>query len=82
LLVDEPTQGVDIAAKAEIHRHLRSAAEQGRCIVVSCSDPMELVDLCDRVLVLRRGRVVADLRGSDVTADRISRISIHGGSDQ
>ena len=76
LLVEEPTQGVDIAAKAEIHRQIRQAASDGASVVASCSDPSELAELCDRVLVMRRGRIVAELTGSEISADRISRITV------
>ena len=59
LLLDEPTRGVDVAAKADIHQHLRDAAAQGLGLLVSSSENDELLALCDRILVLYRGRVVA-----------------------
>ena len=81
LLVDEPTQGVDLAAKAEIHRRLLEAAEAGASVVVSCSDADELAALCQRVLVFRRGELVADLVGADVSTDAIARLSHDDGVD-
>jgi ABC-type sugar transport system ATPase subunit len=67
LLLDEPTRGVDVGAKAEIHALLTAARDEGMAILVSSSEASELRALCDRVLVLRRGRVVAELARVDVT---------------
>jgi len=82
LLVDEPTQGVDLAAKGEIHNQLRQAAIGGASVIVSSSDVSELGQLCDRVLILRDGRVAADVQGTDVSAERISRLTHHGGEEK
>jgi ribose transport system ATP-binding protein len=77
LLLDEPTQGVDIASKAEIHQRLIASARAGAAIVVSSSDVDELAAVCTRVLVLRRGRLAADLVGDEVKVKAISR-EAHG----
>jgi ribose transport system ATP-binding protein len=71
VVADEPTQGVDVGARAEIYRILRSVANAGTPVVVNSSDALELEGLCDRVLVMSRGQVVAELKGADVTEDRI-----------
>jgi ribose transport system ATP-binding protein len=71
LLLDEPTQGVDVHSKAEIHRHLVAEAERGAAVVIASSDVEELVSACTRVLVIRDGRIVADLE--DATVAHISR---------
>ena len=76
LLLDEPTQGVDVVAKAGIHRQLLSAAEAGAAVLVSSSDLDELVAIAHRVLVLRRGLVAAEFRGHEVTAGRLSLESL------
>jgi ribose transport system ATP-binding protein len=72
-LLDEPTQGVDVGAKADLHRELRAAATDGAAIVISSSDLEELADLCSRVLVLVDGRIAAELIGADVTETAITR---------
>jgi ABC-type sugar transport system ATPase subunit len=59
LLLDEPTQGVDVAAKAQIHRLVREFAARGGGVLVNASDLSELVRLCDSVLPLRQGRITA-----------------------
>ncbi len=71
LLLDEPTQGVDVGAKAAIYRQVRDAAERGVAVLVASSDAEELVHLCDRVLVFRSGSVAAELRGSALTEERL-----------
>jgi ABC-type sugar transport system ATPase subunit len=61
LLLDEPTRGVDVSAKAEIHRHLRALAASGMALLVASSEIPELLSLCDRTLVMRQGRLVGEL---------------------
>lgn len=67
LLLEEPTQGVDIGAKQAIYDEIDAAAERGVAVLVCSSDAKELVRLCDRVLVLRDGRVAAELEGDALT---------------
>ncbi len=76
LLADEPTQGVDVGARAEIYRILREVADQGIPVVVASSDAKELEGLCDRVLVMSRGHVVADLSGDEITEERMIRAAV------
>ena len=75
LLLDEPTRGVDVAAKADIHQHLRDAAAQGLGLLVSSSENDELLALCDRILVLYRGQVVAALTGDEATEARLASLT-------
>src|SRR5581483_1914685 len=72
-LLDEPTQGVDVGAKADLHRELRAAATEGAAIVISSSDLEELADLCHRVLVLVDGTVASELSGNELTETAITR---------
>ena len=63
LLLDEPTRGVDVGAKGEIYARLRQLAAQGLGILVASSEMPELIGLCDRIVVLRGGRSVAEFSG-------------------
>ena len=79
LLLDEPTRGVDVGAKAEIYRLLEAAKEEGLAILVSSSETPELQLLCDRILVLFRGRIVARLSAEEADEARIARFAMgHG----
>jgi ribose transport system ATP-binding protein len=63
LLLDEPTRGVDVGAKGEIYARLRQLASQGLGILVASSEMPELIGLCDRIVVLRKGQNVAEFSG-------------------
>src|SRR6185437_8359076 len=71
IVADEPTQGVDVGARAEIYRILREVSNSGTPVIVNSSDAAELEGLCDRVIVMSRGRVVETLSGRDVVEARI-----------
>ena len=73
-LLDEPTQGVDVGARQDLHDELRAAASRGTTVVVASSDTRELGDLCDRVLILRNGMIATQLTGDQVTAAAISHL--------
>jgi ribose transport system ATP-binding protein len=74
-LLDEPTQGVAAHARTEIHGFLRAAAQSGAALLVVSSDFEELVQLCDRVLVMARGRVVADVRADALDSHRLTELA-------
>jgi ribose transport system ATP-binding protein len=81
LILDEPTRGVDVGARAEIHRLIRSLASEGMAVLVISSEPEELPDMCDRALVMAEGRIVGELAGEELTRQRIiaaSYASAHG----
>jgi ribose transport system ATP-binding protein len=71
LLVDEPTQGVDVRSRMDIYRFLRTIADSGSAVVLVSSDASELAGLCDRILVMSRGKVIAELDGSTATEESI-----------
>ena len=76
LLMDEPTRGVDVGAKREIYRLLAEAREQGVGILVSSSETEELLLLCDRILVMARGRIVASLDRAHATEANLAHYSM------
>ncbi len=76
LLLDEPSQGVDVGAKAVIHALARQAAEDGASVIIASSDDAELCDTCDRVLVMRDGRVVTEVEGARLTTEELGRLQL------
>jgi ribose transport system ATP-binding protein len=73
LLLDEPTQGVDVGAKALLHQAVVGFAAAGGTVVVSSSDSDELLTLCDRILVMRDGRVAEELSGNRLNVHTLAR---------
>ncbi len=80
LILDEPTQGVDVGSTADIHRLVDEAAAAGTAVLIASTNHEELVRLCHRILVLRRGRVVDELVGDRLDTDSITAVTI--GRDQ
>lgn len=70
-LLNDPTRGVDIETKREIYLMLRDFAAEGKLVVLASSDTPELVNLCDRVIVLREGRIAAELSGNAISEEGI-----------
>ncbi|TSE09081.1 ATP-binding cassette domain-containing protein, partial [Mesorhizobium intechi] len=77
LLADEPTKGVDVAARADIYAMLRSHAERGNAVVVLSSDAQELAGVCDRVVVFSQNAICSELDGENVSQDSILEASLH-----
>ncbi len=75
IFLDEPTRGVDVGAKSEIHRILRDLARSGVGIVVVSSELPELIGLCDRVLVVREGLINGEVEGDELTEENIMRLA-------
>jgi ribose transport system ATP-binding protein len=73
LVLDEPTQGVDVGGKSDVLRLLRQAADDGVAVLVCSSDLEELEQVCQRIVVMRRGRAVAELAGAAITRPAILR---------
>ena len=76
IVFDEPTQGVDVGAKAEIHRLIRRLAEDGAAVVMISSDIEEIVAESDRVAVMHEGRITGILDGSSSTPEAIMQLAI------
>jgi ribose transport system ATP-binding protein len=71
ILAEEPTQGVDVGARFDIYEALRAKTQEGVAAVVKSSDPIELAGLCDRVVVMSRGRIVEEIPGEELGERRI-----------
>jgi ribose transport system ATP-binding protein len=71
ILAEEPTQGVDVGARFDIYEALRAKANEGVAIIVKSSDLLELSGLCDRVVVMSRGKIVDEIQGVDLGERRI-----------
>jgi ribose transport system ATP-binding protein len=78
ILADEPTQGVDVRSRFDIYEALRARADQGVAMIIKSSDPIELAGLCDRVLVISRGRIVDEISGKDLSEGRIVEGIVRG----
>ncbi|TDD50248.1 sugar ABC transporter ATP-binding protein [Nonomuraea terrae] len=79
LLLDEPSRGVDVAAKADVFELMARQAERGLAVLFTTSEAEEALHIPDRLLVLVRGRLVADLRAGEITRDRL--MSLADGAD-
>lgn len=77
LILDEPTRGIDVGAKAEIHNLLRELARSGIGIILISSEMPEIIGMCDRVLVMREGRITGELSGHQITEENIMQLAAH-----
>lgn len=75
LIFDEPTQGVDVSTKAEIFSLIHELADEGKAVIVICSDFSELEALCTRVVTVHEGRVLAGLSAPDITEETLVRLA-------
>jgi ribose transport system ATP-binding protein len=76
LMLDEPTQGVDVGARQQLFSALDHAAGQGTSLLVASTDYEQLAQICDRVLVFGRGRIVATLEGAAISKDAIAELCL------
>jgi ABC-type sugar transport system ATPase subunit len=76
LIVDEPTRGIDVGAKAEIHQLLNDLANQGMAILMISSELPEIIGMSDRVLVIHKGRIKAELEGKKKNEEDIMRYAV------
>ena len=75
MMLDEPTRGVDVGARADIYRIIQQLADEGKSIILVSSDWEELLALSDRVIVMAEGRITAELCGDEITEDNFMRHS-------
>jgi rhamnose transport system ATP-binding protein len=76
LIVDEPTRGIDVGAKAEVHQIIRTLATEGVAIVIISSDLPEVLSLADRVIVMREGRIVGEFSGDEATDESVMALAV------
>ena len=75
IIFDEPTRGIDIAAKTDFYNHISKLAEDGKAIIFISSEMQEVVGMCDRVLVLHEGKAMGELTAKDVTQEKIMHLA-------
>ncbi|MFU0507651.1 sugar ABC transporter ATP-binding protein [Pseudaminobacter sp. NGMCC 1.201702] len=80
LMLDEPTQGVDVGARQKIYEALNDAASAGTSILCASTDAEQLAQICDRVLVFARGRIVCELTGDEISKDSITEQCLRSAS--
>ena len=77
-IFDEPTHGIDVGSKAQVHRVIRSLAEQGLAILMISSDLPEILAMSDRVLVISDGALVAEFSSDEATQEKIMAAAVRG----
>jgi ABC-type sugar transport system ATPase subunit len=78
LIIDEPTNGIDIGAKTEIHNLLKKLASEGMAIIVISSELPEILAVSDRIMVMRNGRITGELDINEATQEKIMNFAIQG----
>ena len=73
IILDEPTKGIDIGSKAAVHEFMAELAEQGLAVIMVSSEIPEILGMSDRVIVMRQGRMVAEVTGADMTPEALVR---------
>ena len=81
LVLDEPTRGIDIGAKLEIYNLIRRLAAEGKAVLLITSEIDEMVDLADRVAVLRGGKIVAEETGGGINDHNLMHLALEGGAE-
>jgi len=76
LILDEPTRGIDVGAKAEIHRLIGEMAQEGIGIILISSELPEILALSDRILVVSKGRITGEISKEEATQEKIMQYAI------
>jgi ribose transport system ATP-binding protein len=71
IILDEPTRGIDVGARSEIYRLINSLCDEGKGVLMVTSDLPEAIGMSDRILVMRQGRIVADVESAGASQSRI-----------
>ena len=80
MLLDEPTKGVDVGARFELHALIRAQVDAGMACLMVSSDLPEVLALADRILVMREGRLMGALDGATATDDSVMQLATHEAS--
>ena len=75
LILDEPTRGIDVGSKAEIHRQISMLASQGIAVIMVSSDLPEILGMCDRILVMREGRIEGEFMKDEVDQEKLMSVA-------
>jgi len=76
MILDEPTKGIDVNAKSEIYKLLQNLTAQGKALIMVSSDTPEVISLCDRVLVVKKGKIVGEFAGTDITEENVIKAAL------
>ncbi|SMC71732.1 sugar ABC transporter ATP-binding protein [Papillibacter cinnamivorans] len=82
LILHEPTQGVDVGARQQIYKHIDQIVKRGAAVLCASSDYEQLVQICDRVIIFSRGRIVDTLSGPEITKERIVQLCYNSAAVQ
>jgi ABC-type sugar transport system ATPase subunit len=80
MVLGDPTAGVDVAARASIHQQLRALAQEGTSVIVSASEPEELLGVADRVIIMANGTTIGEYRNDELDTIRLTRLVATAGS--
>jgi ribose transport system ATP-binding protein len=75
VVIDEPTRGIDIANKAQIYVFIQRLVAEGRTCIVISSEMQELIGICDRILVMREGRIAGEVSGDEMTEHNVALLA-------
>jgi D-allose transport system ATP-binding protein len=78
LFFDEPTRGIDVGAKDEIYKIMRDLADQGKSLIMVSSELPELISVCDRILVMGEGKILASFTAEEVTEEKVMQVATKG----
>ncbi|MHA6644875.1 sugar ABC transporter ATP-binding protein [Mesorhizobium sp. A623] len=82
VIIDEPTRGIDIANKSQIYEFLQQLVRAGKACIVISSEMQELIGLCDRILVMRGGRINGELSGTEMTESNVALLATSDAGDK
>jgi len=78
ILMDEPTRGIDVGAKGEIYEHILELSSQGKAIMIMSSEFNELIDFCDRIIVLKNGEIAGEVDRKEATSELLLSFALGG----